>query len=175
MERVPTGVDPDDGQVIARLPCSPTRRAMGVVFLALPGCILIWLALTRTAETALVTLASLAVGAAMVWGAWRVWRATEGGLVLTHAGLHDDSGTLLCPLSQIERVESGILAFKPSGGFLLHLAEPAPWGWVPGLWWRRGRRLGIGGSVNARQAKAMSEAIAMLVMRRKDTNMEGRL
>lgn len=166
------GPYPDEQGVIARLPCSPIRRIMGAVFLALPGIILIWLAVTRSESTVLVTAFSALVGFAMVWGSWRVWTATQNGLVLTEDGLFDDTGRSICPLAEIERVESGILAIKPSGGFVLHLFNPAPPGWVPGLWWRRGRRLGVGGSVNARMAKAMSEAIAMLVLRRNDHERE---
>ena len=30
-------------------------------------------------------------------------------------------------------------------------------GWAPGVWWRFGRRLGVGGSVSGFEAKAMAE------------------
>ncbi|MEM9049100.1 MAG: hypothetical protein AAGC92_10305 [Pseudomonadota bacterium] len=157
---------PDAAGVIARLPCSPARRVLATMFLAFPGIVLLWLAVSRGEASLLTTIITTVVGLAMVWGAWQVWTATQGGLVLTETGLYDQDGRTICPLREIERVESGILALKPSGGFVLHLANAAPAGWVPGLWWRRGKRLGIGGSVNARMAKTMSEAIAMLVLRR---------
>lgn len=153
-------------KVLARLACSPARRVLAAIFLALPGAILIWIAASSAEGSAVVRALSAALGAAALWGAWRVWGATMGEIVLTEAGLFDQTGRLLCPIGEIERVESGILAFKPSGGFMLRLARPAPPGWVPGLWWRRGRRMGVGGSVNARQAKAMAETIAVMVLRR---------
>ncbi|MBL4559156.1 MAG: hypothetical protein JKP98_25190 [Rhodobacteraceae bacterium] len=67
------------------------------------------------------------------------------------------------PIAEIERVDRGALAFKPSGGFVLHLAAPGTAGWAPGLWWRVGRRLGVGGATNPMEGRAMADIIAVRI------------
>ena len=54
-------------------------------------------------------------------------------------------GPSLHNLKNIARVERGLFAFKPSNGFLILLNNPMSRAWHPGLWWRFGRRIGIGG------------------------------
>ena len=64
-------------------------------------------------------------------------------------------------MDEIDRVERGAFAFKPSNGFLVHLKKPGHRAWQPGLWWRMGRKLGIGGVTPAGQAKFMADMIAL--------------
>ncbi|HEU0221406.1 MAG TPA: hypothetical protein VFR34_04225 [Paracoccaceae bacterium] len=154
------------GPIHARLACAPIRRAIAAGLLALLGLFLLYVAALRTPPEAWA-LAILAVaGAGALWLARALWRATAGEILLTDEGLFDGTGRLLCPLSEIVRVEAGLLAFKPANGFLLHLRRRAPMGWAPGLWWRQGRRFGVGGSVSRNEAKAMAEIITLLLARR---------
>jgi len=76
-------------------------------------------------------------------------------LVLTDDGIVTGANTMLCRIEDIEKVDGGAFAFKPSKGFLIHLKEPAPSGWHPGLWWRYGRKLGIGGLTSSKQTGGM--------------------
>ena len=80
-----------------------------------------------------------------------------------------DSTSVVPPVAawdDIARVERGAFALRPSNGFLLHLHAPGPRAWAPGLWWRLGRRLGVGGVTAAGQSKGMAEILtAMLVER----------
>lgn len=101
-----------------------------------------------------------------LWLAREVHRATSQTLELHPDGLFAEDGTCLCRMSEIERIERGVFAFKPAGGFLLRLKEKRPAAWWPGLWWRRGRVVGVGG-VTARSAgRAMAEVIAERVEKR---------
>jgi hypothetical protein len=63
-------------------------------------------------------------------------------------------------------VERGAFAFKPSNGFLVRLDKPLGRGWAPGLWWRLGRLLGVGGVTSASQSKAMAEILSLELARR---------
>ena len=76
-------------------------------------------------------------------------------------GLRDGNGRLLCRMDQIAGVDRGAFAFKPSNGFLVKLKEPMPRVWQPGLWWRLGRRIGVGGVTPAGQGKFMADMIAL--------------
>ena len=63
-------------------------------------------------------------------------------------------------------VDRGLFAFKPSNGFVVVLSQGGWRGWAPGLWWRLGRRLGVGGVTSAAQAKAMAEILSIEIARR---------
>lgn len=156
----------EDGQemerVLARLEPTPGRRVLAVAMMFTLGVILIAVGLTQ-AGVLVARLALIVLGAgAMVLGD-RVRRATALALVLTETELRDSRGRLLVSLDRIRRVERGIFAFKPSNGFLLHLDTPAPRSWAPGLYWSRGRVIGVGGAVSAGAAKAMAELIALRI------------
>jgi hypothetical protein len=93
-------------------------------------------------------------------------RATGHGLVLTERELRDSAGTVLARVEDMVSVDRGLFAFKPSNGFLLMTATRAERAWRPGLWWRFGRRIGVGGLAPARQTRAMAEIIATMIARR---------
>lgn len=93
-------------------------------------------------------------------------RARGRAVILTREGFYDDEGVFLCPLAEIERVESGFFAFKPSKGFLARLKSPAQRAWSPGLWWRIGKRFAVGGATPGRDGRAMAELLVELIAER---------
>ncbi|MBI6629874.1 hypothetical protein [Pontibaca salina] len=88
--------------------------------------------------------------------AGQMWRATALSVELHEGGLRDSAGTVLVRFDGIEMVERGNFALKPSQGFVVRTALPGPFAWRPGLWWRIGRRVGVGGVVSASQTKQMA-------------------
>jgi len=152
--------------VLATLSASKFRRLFGVGVLLCLGFGLIYLALARPPASLGWQIFLLAVGLlALVLGE-KMRRATQGKVVLTAEGLFDGEGRLLAPIEEIEAVERGPFAMKPSNGFTVRLSKARGRGWAPGLWWRLGQRLGVGGVTPAAQAKLMSEALTMLMMER---------
>ncbi len=103
----------------------------------------------------------LAAGAACLWMVIRMQRATRHRIELTDHELRDSSGKRLALVADIVRVESGVTAFRPSNGFVVRTARPAARAWMPGLWWRVGRRVGIGGVTPGAQTKFMSNQLAL--------------
>ena len=95
------------------------------------------------------------------YGAISLLRFGSGRLMLTKAGIEDQSGALLCPIDEIAKVDRSAFAFRPSTGFLIRLKSPAKSGWHPGLWWRFGTRLGIGGLTSSSQSKAMASLLML--------------
>jgi len=85
------------------------------------------------------------------------------GLVLSETELKDTAGNVLALLSDIEGVDRGMLAFKPSNGFVLRLKTSQPRAWAPGLWWRVFKRVGVGGVTPSGPTKFMAEQIALRV------------
>lgn len=144
---------------------SKMRRGAAVGMLVVLGVLLLRVALGPEGLGGGWMLMLLAMAAAVFWVAWRLWQATERRLVLTEEALVEEApdGTRereLCRLDEIVRVERGTFAFKPSNGFVIRLKAPATRVWAPGLWWRFGKRIGVGGVTPAGQGKAMADVIA---------------
>jgi len=147
--------------VLATVRPSNFRRAMAVGMLGVLGALLIYVAFTSPPEVLLWQVVMLAVGVGCLMLGQRVWQATSVSIELTEDGLRDSAGRVLCGMAQMESIERGALAFKPSNGFVIRLSEPGTRAWAPGLWWRFGRRLGVGGVTSVHQGKAMADRIAM--------------
>ena len=139
---------------------SPARRWFAVGAFYLLGGLTVWIAasarggLSGTLALVLIGLVALAAGEALR-------RSSLRRIVLDERGLSDSAGARLADWGDIERVERGAFALKPSNGFVLLCRERGPRGWVPGLWWRFGRRVGVGGVLPGHATRAMADAIAV--------------
>ncbi|WP_233270355.1 hypothetical protein [Chachezhania sediminis] len=159
-------MDMADEGVIARIEAAPFRRWMGVGIVATLAALVAYLAIEMPWH--LPRQAAMLIGAAVIlWFAVAMQRATGLVLVLTETELRDSSGAVLARVADIVRVERGLLAFKPSNGFVITLSEPVGRVWKPGLWWRMGRRVGVGGVLPAGQSKAMADMLAAMLVERK--------
>ncbi len=153
-------------EIIATVGATGARRATGVGMLTLLGGLLLWMAATQPAA-GLGWQAFLAVlGAAALWMASRMWRDTARQLILTTNELRDSTGTVLARIDDIEKVDRSMFAMKPSNGFLIRLRTSGPRAWHPGLWWRMGRRVAVGGVTAGRDTKPLADALAILVAQR---------
>lgn len=152
-------------EVLATAEASAARRWLGIGMLAAIGGLVIYVAFSSPPSLGWqVFLVAMGVGA--LWMAVRMRRATESQIVLTEQGLHDASGIEIARVEDIVSLDRGFFAFKPSNGFMIRTRSAAGRVWRPGLWWRMGRRIGVGGVVPGYQAKNMAEILAaMLAMR----------
>ncbi len=149
-----------DAGVLMRLIPSAGRRVFGIGVLYGLGGILLWIAMSRPpAFLWAVVLIGFAAGA--LRAGERLRRSTSSGLELTDEGLRDTSGRWLARWDEIEKIERGAFALKPSNGFLVVLKAAPGNAWVPGLWWRIGRRVGVGGVTPMRSTKFMGEQMAL--------------
>jgi hypothetical protein len=146
---------------IATLTVSTPRRYIAVAMLVSLGTLLLWLAMAHPPAEFGLRLFLLGLGGVMLFFTTRLWQATERHLVLTEAGLFDDTGRQLAAMDNIVSAERGFLAFKPSNGFVIRLKKAEGRAWAPGLWWRVGRRVGVGGVTGAAQSRVMAELLAM--------------
>lgn len=150
-----------------RIAPSPARRVVGVGMLAALGVLLTYLALARPPEALGWRLFQLGAGLLGLWLARRMWRGSAHGLVLTPAGLREagPEGRWLAPIEAVERVERGVFAFKPSSGFVLRTRRAGPGAWAPGVWWRVGRHVGVGGILRGAETKAAAETLQLIMAR----------
>ena len=153
-------------EVVAVVRASAARRGLGLAMLGLLGVLLIYVALVRPPAASGWQAFLLLAGLFSLWAGDRMRRATALTVELTPAGLRSSDGEVIATLDRIEAVDRGMFAFKPSNGFLLRLTGPAGARWQPGLWWRVGRRVGIGGVTPASQAKVMADLLAAMLAER---------
>ncbi|MFC3616040.1 hypothetical protein ACFORG_20000 [Lutimaribacter marinistellae] len=154
-----------NGEVLATVEASAPRRWLGVGMLVLMGALLIYVAFATPPALAFQVFL-LIVGGLSLWLAQRMMQATAHRIELTETELRSSTGEVIAKVEDVEAMDRGVFAFKPSNGFLIRTRTPAANAWHPGLWWRMGRRIGIGGVTPGGQAKFMSEALAALVMER---------
>lgn len=151
------------GAELARLDASQPRRVIGVgVQIALAG-LMVVVAVGLGRDQMALRLLLLVLGGLVAYGAVLTWRATAVGLVLTEAALRDGNGRLLAEVPNMREVSRGAFAIKPSHGFSLVLHKGAGFAWVPGMWWRVGKRVGVGGVTPAQPAKYMAEVITAMI------------
>ncbi len=151
---------------------SLARRIIAAAIVALFGVICLEvLALAPPAEPVWMVVL-LVAGLGALWLAWRNWRASAVGIVLHEDRIEDTEGRLLARIDEIERVERGFFAIRPANGFVLILKEKGDFAWAPGLWWRFGRRLGIGGTTPSRMAREMADVIALMLEERRKARPE---
>ncbi|MDX8354393.1 hypothetical protein [Cognatiyoonia sp. IB215182] len=156
---------PDENGVYASVHASPARRIFAYAVLFALGILVLYTALAHPPSIGwLVFLLAFGIGA--LWLAERLRRATLLRIDLTATDIRDSAGTVLATMDEIRAVDRGVFAFKPSNGFTLVMDTKMPRGWAPGLWWRLGRRVGVGGVTSAGQAKFMAEQIAFRLNQR---------
>lgn len=151
---------------LATLSSSAPRRIVALGILLVLGGMLLMIAFGPQPFSVLWRLGLGAFGLAVLYLSGMMLRATRGQLILTADALVDADGTVLAKTDDIQSVNRGAFAIKPSNGFMLILSQPAPRAWRPGLWWRLGRRVAVGGITPGQQTRIMAEQIEQILMTR---------
>ena len=152
--------------ILAEVNPNGPRRWIAVAMLLILGGLLVYLAIVAPPAILLWQVFLIVLGVLCLWVAQRLQVATTRRLLLTETALMDSDGQVLARIEDIEAVNRGMLAIKPSNGFMLKLKNPAPRAWEPGLWWRFGRRLAVGGVTPGAQARPMADIISVMIATR---------
>ncbi len=156
----------DTSEVLATISASAGRRWMGFLSMYALAILLVYVAFSRPPELGWQVFLLITGGAAF-WLADSLRRATARTIELTQEELRDTSGECIALVADITRVERGAFAFKPSNGFLVRTkTAQGPRRWLPGLWWRVGKQIGIGGVTPGSQTKFMTEILSALIAER---------
>lgn len=153
-------------QVLAVIEASAPRRGLGIVVLGGLGVMLLYLAFAAPPAGFGMRIMLIALGLGALLLMERMRRATSVKIELTETELRTSDGTVLARAEQFVSIDRGAFAFKPSHGFTLKLTNSAPVAWLPGMYWRLGKRLGVGGVTPGAQTKVMSDMIAAMIMER---------
>ncbi len=153
-------------EIITQMLPSAPRRAFGAGVLIALGLLLLYIsAATPLAELAYTFLLVICGGFAAYLGV-KLWQVTGQVIELTETELRMADGTLLCRVEDIAKVDRSFFAFKPSNGFLVITKVSQPRKWVPGLWWRMGKRIGVGGVTPAAQGKFVADTLTGMIAER---------
>ena len=156
--------DPISDVITGIIPSAP-RRMFGTGVLYALGLLLLYVAATNP-PSILYAVLLIGFGAASLYGGYRMWDVTGRRIELTEEELRLSDGTIICHVKDIHKIDRSFFAFKPSNGFLVSTKVSYPFHWAPGLWWRFGKRIGIGGVTPGSQSKIMADTIAALVAQR---------
>ncbi len=154
-------------EILVRIGASQPRLVVGVGMQIALGALLVWIAAVHPPQAIGWRLFLVAAGILALWSGYASWQAGQRGITLTREALTDSSGEVLCRVEDIREVNRGVFAFKPARGFALVLTTPQKGGWAPGLWWRIGRRVGVGGMTGAAETRMMAEILEAMVAERK--------
>ncbi len=157
----------------AVLNASTPRRMMGTGVLLALGFLLLYLAAARPPAEFIWTFVLLGVGVGSLVMGYFMWQGTAYTIELSDKGLVQSDGSVIAAMEDIAACDRGMFAFKPSNGFLVRLKEPAPAGWSPGMWWRVGKRLGVGGVTQPAHAKMMADTLSALLAQRDASEGDG--
>lgn len=155
----------DEPEILATARPSMGRRVIGLAALVGLGLMLLHAAVTQPVDAGW-QIALILVGLAFITVAEVMRRATSSWIELTTEALRDADGAVIIRLDDIARIDQGYFAIKPSNGFVLKAHHRQPRGWRLGLWWRVGRRIGVGGMTPARETKLIAEIITMRLIER---------
>lgn len=158
--------EPASDEVITELYASPTRRVLGIGMLLSLAILLLYTALAHPPAVLGWRVFLLGLGAVCLWLAERMRQATKRGVQLTEQGLRGSDGEVIATMDAIQSVDRSIFVFKPSNGFVVRLNTSAPSRWMPGLWWRMGKRIGIGGVTPGGGGKVMADILAAMLLKR---------
>jgi hypothetical protein len=158
---------PDTDEVIERITPSAARRVMATAALGLLGSMLLLVAASNPPTDIAWRLFLVVVGVGSLWLSWTLWRVTGVVLELTRDELREVDGRVLARIENIRSVDRGFFAFKPASGFRLSLIERGSTVYAPGLWWRRGRMVMVGGVTSRGQSKSVADLISVLMAQRR--------
>ncbi|WP_127114165.1 hypothetical protein [Shimia sediminis] len=150
-------------EVLATVSASAPRRWMAVGIMGILGALLLYIAMTTPPAVLGWQVFLIVLGIVALVFADKTRRATERVVELTAQGLRDSTGTVIAPLADIDRINRGMFAMKPSNGFTLVLKHGRDRSWQPGLWWAIGKRVGIGGVTPGSQTKFMAQMLEAMV------------
>ncbi|CTQ33801.1 hypothetical protein [Jannaschia rubra] len=145
---------------------SAMRRTMAFAVQLALGAMLLWLGFVHPPASAAWQVFLIGLGLATLVLAQKGWRGSMQGIALDADGLRQEDGRPIAPLADIASVDRALFSFKPSNGFVVRLRQPVGNAWVPGMWWRLGRRVGIGGVTGGAETRIMADALSAMVAER---------
>ena len=85
------------------------------------------------------------------------------GFLLNQEGIFNLDNSIVCRIEDIETIDTSPYTFRSANGFIVFLRERSTFKIVPGLYWRLGNRISIGGLVSKAESKFLSTTMLNLM------------
>lgn len=153
-------------EILIGLGAAEMRRMVGTSALLMLCAVVFWHGFQRYVEFG-GGLGLILISAAGVFLGLRFWKSSATRLELTPTELRESGGRRLVLVDDIVAVDRGVFGvIKPTNGFVLVTRGKMAAAALPGIWWRLGNRIGVGGLTGAGEGKAMAELLEEIVKRR---------
>ena len=90
-------------------------------------------------------------------------RYSKVGFQINSTGLYDLETNLICKIDDIHKVDVSPYTFKSANGFIVFSKTKSKFRSVPGLYWRLGNRISIGGLISKNESKFLSTTLLALI------------
>ena len=89
-------------------------------------------------------------------------RYSKIGFLINELGMFNLDESLIFKMDEIERIDVSPYTFKSANGFIILLKTKSSFKFIPGLYWRLGNRISIGGLVSKNESKFLSTTLLEL-------------
>lgn len=119
-------------EILAKVEATLLRRVIALASLVIVSGLLFSVALDQDSSPVL-KLGGALFGLLSLWTGVHLFRATQYRVELREDGLWDSSGIRIVSLKDVAGIERGMLAFKPSNGFLMRTRVQSERAWRRGF------------------------------------------
>ena len=95
-------------------------------------------------------------------------RYSNVGFLINEIGLFNLDKSLICKIEDIEKVDVSPYTFKAANGFIVLLKTKNSFKAIPGLYWRLGKRISIGGLISKSESKFLSGTLLEILNKKTD-------
>ena len=89
------------------------------------------------------------------------------GFLINEQGLFNLDKSPICKMHEIDRVDASPYTFKSANGFIIILKTKNSFESVPGLYWKLGKRISIGGLVSKNESKFLAGLLMQFLEKQK--------
>ena len=148
----------NDDQIQYKLPSHRIKILGSVIF----GLLLFLCYTISKIEEEITSLDFLLIPTIVFLGLWFIRflkRYSKIGFLINQSGLFNLDGSIICKMDDIERIDISPYTFKSANGFIVILKTKSSFNLTPGLYWRLGKRISIGGLVSKSESKFLSQTL----------------
>ena len=95
-------------------------------------------------------------------------RYSKMGFLINQEGLFNLDKSLICRIDEIDQIDTSPYTFKSANGFIVILKTKNSFKTVPGLYWRLGKRISIGGLIAKNESKFVSSTLLQFFEKQKN-------
>ncbi len=85
------------------------------------------------------------------------------GFLINELGIFNLDESIICKIENIKKIDVSPYTFKSANGFIIFQKTKGSFKIVPGLYWRAGKRISIGGLISKNESKFLSSTLLEII------------